>query len=75
MTTRYPTILKCLPFIGLGLLLVKDLAPVSDSVEEILNGMAMAVILAFSGTYLWHERRARQADQSSSSATSANDRT
>jgi hypothetical protein len=71
MVSRYPNILKWLPFIALGLMLVRDLAPISDSLDGILSGVAIAILLIFSGTYFWQERRARQADQSSRGAISS----
>jgi hypothetical protein len=62
MATRYPKYWKWLPLTALGLMLVEDFAPVSGSLDEILLGMAIAILLVFSGTYYWQERRARQAD-------------
>jgi hypothetical protein len=41
-------------------MLVGDFAPISDSLDRILSGVAIAILLAFSGTYFWQERRARQ---------------
>jgi hypothetical protein len=73
MVTRYPNIWKWLPFISLGLMLVGDFAPISDSADRALSGAAIAILLAFSGTYFWQERRARQADQSNSAAISSSD--
>ena len=71
MASRHPIILKLLPFIPLGLILVGNLAPVSDSLENILLGMAIVILLAFSGSYYWQQRRERQADQSKSAAISS----
>lgn len=73
MVTGAPNIWKWLPFIALGLMLVGDFAPISDSLDGILSAMAAAILLAFSGTYFWLERRARQADRSSSAAISSRD--
>jgi hypothetical protein len=75
MASWYPNIWKWLPFIALGLMLVRDFAPISDSLDEILTGVAIAILLAFSGTYFWQERRARQADQSNGAAISSGDQT
>lgn len=68
MVIRHPNIWKWLPLIALGLMLVGDFAPISDSWDRILSGVSIAILLAFSGTYFWQERRARQADQSKSAA-------
>jgi hypothetical protein len=73
MIGGYPKIWKLLPFVAVGLLLVEDFAPVSDSLDEILSGLAIAILFAFSVTYFWQERRTRRADQSSSAATSSSD--
>jgi hypothetical protein len=73
MATRHPKIWKWIAFIPLGLILVGNFAPVSDSLEDILLGLAIAILLAFSGSYYWQERRERQADQSSSAAISSDD--
>lgn len=70
---HHPNLWKWLPLIALGLLLIGDFAPISDSLDGILSGAAIAILLAFSGTYFWQERRARQAAQSSSDAISASD--
>jgi type VI protein secretion system component VasK len=75
MVSRHPNIWKWLPLIALGLMLVGDFAPISDSLDRILSGVAIAILLAFSGTYFWQERRARQADQSNSAAISSKDQT
>jgi hypothetical protein len=75
MVSRHPNIWKCLAFIPLGLMLVSDFAPISDSLDEILTGVAIAILMAFSGAYFWQERRARQADQSNSAAISSKDQT
>jgi len=71
MVVRHPNIWKWLPFIVLGLLLVSDFAPISDSLDQILTGAAATILLTFSGTYFWQERRARQGDQSNSAAIQA----
>lgn len=63
MYSRHPNIWKWFPFIALALLLVGDFAPVSDSLDEVLSGMAIAILLTFFGTYFWQERREQQADQ------------
>jgi hypothetical protein len=73
MSGRRPHIWKLLPFIALGLMLVGDFAPISDSLGRSLFGAAIAVLLVFSAAYFWQERRARQANQSSSAAISSND--
>jgi hypothetical protein len=73
MITKYPNIWKALPFVALGLMLVGDFAPVSDSLEKILTGAAAAILLAFSGSYFWQERRTRQADESNNAAISSSD--
>ena len=73
MVSAHPKFWKWLPSIALGLLLVGDFAPVSDSLDSILSGVAIAILLAFSGIYFWQERRARHADQSSSAAISSSD--
>jgi hypothetical protein len=73
MATRYPNIFKWLPFLALGLLLVKDFAPISDSLEGILLGMAVAILLVHSNIYFSQERRSRQADQSNSAAIPSSD--
>jgi hypothetical protein len=75
MIVRYPNIWKWLPFIALGLLLFSDFAPISDSLDQILLGVAIAILLTFSGTYYWQERRARQAEQSNGAAISSDDQT
>jgi hypothetical protein len=75
MVISHPNIWKSLSFISLGLMLVRDLAPTPDSLDSILSGMAIAILLAFSGTYFWQERRERQAEQSKSAAISLNDQT
>lgn len=56
-------------------MLVRDFAPISDSLDEILTGVAIAILLTFSGAYFWQERRVRQADQSNSAAISSGDQT
>jgi hypothetical protein len=73
MANRHPNIWKWLPFIALGLMLVGDFAPVSNSLDEILSGMAFAILFAFSVTYFWQERRTRRADQSNGAAISSGD--
>jgi pilus assembly protein TadC len=73
MANRHPNIWKWLPFIALGLMLVGDFAPISDSLDEILSGMAIAILFAFYVTYFWQERRTRQADQANSAAVSTRD--
>lgn len=75
MVTRYPKYWKWLPFAALGLMFVGDFAPVSDSLDETLTGMAIPVLLVFSGTYYLHQWRMRQGDQSSSAAISSSDQT
>ncbi len=47
-------------------MLVGDFAPISDSLDRILYWVAIAILLAFSGSYFWQDRRERRADQSSS---------
>jgi hypothetical protein len=73
MVIRYPKIWKWLPFIALGLMLVKELAPIPDSLGEILLGVGIAILLVHSGIHFWQERRARQANQSNGAAISSND--
>lgn len=73
MVFRHPNIWKWLPFIALGLMLVGDFAPISDSLDRIMSGGAIAILFAFSCAYFWEERRARQADQSSNAAISSSD--
>jgi hypothetical protein len=75
MVSRHPNIWKWLPFIALGLMLVGDFAPISDSLNSVLLGVAIAILLTFSGIYFWQERRTRQADQSNSAAISSKDQT
>jgi hypothetical protein len=75
MVSGHPNIWKWLPLVALGLMLVGDFAPLSDSLDGILSGVAIAILLAFSGTYFWQERRTRQADQSNSAAISSKDET
>lgn len=69
MDERYLNIWRCLLPIALGLMLVDDFARVSDALADILSGAALAILLAFSGSYFWHQRRERQADRSSGAAT------
>jgi hypothetical protein len=57
MAGKYPNIWKWLPLTALGLMLVGDIAPVSDSMDSILLGVAIAILLSFSGAYIWQERR------------------
>jgi hypothetical protein len=66
---------KFLPVIALGLILVRKIAPVSDSLDEVLSGLTMAMMLIFSGSYFWQERRKRQAEQPSGAAVSPSDQT
>lgn len=76
MASRNPNIWKWLPLIALGLMLVGDLAPVSDSLDEILLWMAIAILLTFSGSHYWQEwqeRRERRADHSNSDEISPGD--
>ncbi|HWI96507.1 MAG TPA: hypothetical protein VNS60_10625 [Solirubrobacterales bacterium] len=73
MISKRPRIWKWLPFIALGLMLARDFAPISDSLDGILSWAAIAMLLAFSGIYFWQERRARQAYQSNSAAISSSD--
>jgi len=73
MVFRHSSVWKWLPFIALGLMLVRDFAPISDSLHGVLSRVAIAMMLAFSGVYFWQERRARQARQSSSAAISSSD--
>lgn len=73
MASGLPKFWKWLPLIALGLMLVGDFAPVSDSLDRIFSGVAIAILLAFSGIYFWQERRTRQADHSSSAAISSSD--
>jgi hypothetical protein len=75
MVSRHPNIWKSLPFIALGLMLVRDFTPVSDLLDKSLSWVSIAILLAFSGSYFWQERRERQADQSSSAAISPGDGT
>jgi hypothetical protein len=70
MISRHPNIWKSLPFITLGLLLVDDFVPISDPLDEILTGVAIAILLAFSCIHFWQERGARQTDQSSAAISS-----
>jgi hypothetical protein len=63
MVVKHPNIWKWLPAIALGLMLVGDLAPVSDSLDGILLGTAIAILLVFSGSYYWQRWRERKADQ------------
>ncbi len=62
MVSRHLNIWKWFPFVALGLMLVRDFASVSDSLDEILSGLAIAILLIFSASYYWQERRERQAD-------------
>jgi len=71
MVTSYPKYWKWLPFTALGLMLAGDFAPISDSLDNILTGVAIASLLAFSGTYYWRQWRARQADRSSGGTISS----
>lgn len=73
MAPRHPSIWKWFLFIAIGLMLVAKLAPISGSLESILTGTAFATMTAFGLTYFWQERRARQANQSSSAAISSRD--
>jgi hypothetical protein len=62
-----------LPFTSLALLLIRDFAQISDSLNEILLGVAIAIQLVFSAIYFWHQRRARQANRSSAASASFSD--
>jgi len=73
LITRHPNIWAALLFGATGLILLGDFAPISDSLDEILSGAGMAIVLAFSITYFWQQWRARQADQSGSAAISSGD--
>ncbi len=72
MSRRYRKIWQALPFAALGLMLAGDFAPVSDSVDEILSGMAISVLLTFSAGYFRQERQARQAHEPGGSTSSSN---
>lgn len=74
MSSRHPRIWKWLAFVTLGLMLVRDFAPIPDSLGRVFFGMAIAALLVFSITYFWQERRGR-VDQSSSAAISSSDQT
>jgi hypothetical protein len=73
MTTRHLDIWKWLLFISLGLTLVRTFAPVSEPLEGILLGISTATLVAFSGTYLWQQHRARQTDRTPSAEISSSD--
>jgi hypothetical protein len=75
MITSYRDSWKLAPFIALGLMLVRDLAPVSDSLDGILTGVANVILLVFFGTYFWQERRARRAGRSDSAVISSRNQT
>jgi hypothetical protein len=64
MTTEYPKIWAWLPFISLGLMLVGNFAPVSDSWDETLSGLAIAVMFVWSVTFFWQERGTWRGNQS-----------
>jgi hypothetical protein len=74
MVIRHPNIWKWLPFTALGLVLISNFAPISDSLDRILTGVTAAIMLTFSGAYYYRqERSARRADQSNSAAISSAD--
>jgi nicotinamide riboside transporter PnuC len=73
MTSRYLNIWKWLLFIASGLILARLVAPISDSLDEVLLGVAIAIQMTFYGIYFWQERRGRRADQSRSAAISSRD--
>lgn len=75
MAISHPNTWKWLPLIALGLMLVSDFAPVPDSLDDILTGVAIAVLLILSGSYYWQQLRERHANQSDSAAISSSDQT
>ena len=59
------------PALALGLLSLGALAPISDPWEKVFSWIAIAILLVYVGVPLWEYHRARQAEQSSSAATSS----
>lgn len=54
-------------------MLIGDFAPVSDFLEKILSGLAITLLLSFSGSYYWQQRRERRIAKSNSAAISSSD--
>jgi protein-S-isoprenylcysteine O-methyltransferase Ste14 len=75
MVTRPPKILKWLSLFAAGLLLLGAFAPISDPLDRILSGVGTMLLLVYLAIAWWENRRARQADQSSSAAISSSDQT
>jgi hypothetical protein len=59
------------PALALGLLSLGTLAPISDLWDKVFSWIAIAILLAYVGVPVWEYHRARQADRSSSAATSS----
>ncbi len=60
MVSRHPNVWRLLPLVAVGLMLFADYAPISSTLNRILFSVAGAILLAFSGSYYWQERRKRQ---------------
>jgi endonuclease/exonuclease/phosphatase (EEP) superfamily protein YafD len=63
------------PALALGLLSLGTLAPISDLWDKVFSWIAISIMLVYVGVPMWEYHRERQADQSSSAATSSSDQT
>lgn len=73
MVSRHIKIWKWLLVLAPGLLFLKAFAPLSGLLDMILSVVALAILLVFSVTGFWEERRERQANQPDSAAIASRD--
>lgn len=49
------------------------LAPISDFLDKVLSGIAIAILIAYAAVPMWEYYRERKADQSSGAAVASGD--
>lgn len=73
MVSKHPNIWKWLLYFAVGLALLGAFGPLSDPLGRISTVVGAALLLVYYAIRAWEDRRERQADQSSSAATSSSD--
>jgi hypothetical protein len=73
MVSTHRKMWKWLQLLAVGLLFLGAFAPLSDPLDRISTGAGALILVAWLGATWWEERRERQADQPSDTATSSSD--
>lgn len=63
MNGKPPAYRKWLALFALGVSIFNIAAPLSDTWDEILSGVILAILLVLLGPIWWEERRERKADR------------